>query len=472
MNQLLNFSIIQELTEGEWLTVPDDSTRFLRGGAFDTRNLGEAEIFFAWKGENSDGHRYLEQLKKTRISLAIVEQEVVPVEGLAILKVDSSLQALHKLARWLIQHYEGKLVSITGSSGKTTAKSWLNHIVTDYFKLLSNTGSFNNQIGCPITILNLKPDTDLVILEMGTSGLGELELLSSIAPADISILLNVGHAHLGKFGSRAQIYKAKNEIFSHLKKDGLALIPEHDPKIKKLLKHPHKLCFGAGADIFNWKKGEAGKIKFGTNEGVKEVLVNVIGPHVGEVLSGLIAICFQLKLNWQDIEARLHNLPQEKGRGKFLEGKMGSVLLDDTYNANPESVINMLETICQLEKEQYIGIVGNLAEMDDNLEQSAEVILANIPTKLTHLFIGGETGRFLFKSISSRYPKLKLFLIDQLDTALKELEEIISSQTVVGVKGSRSSHMERFLYLLQGKSCNCLLQYCPKLMMCQECEQL
>ena len=188
MNELLTYGKIHQLTQGTWLTAPANASQTLRSGAFDTRALGKAEIFFTWGGE-SDAHQYLNQLTNSNIRLAIVEKSVPPLGNIAILKVKNSLEALHVLASYLAKSFKGKIITITGSSGKTTAKSWLSHILKHKFHLLHNIGSFNNQIGCPITILDLDTDHDIIVLEMGTSGLGELESLSAIAPADVSMLL-------------------------------------------------------------------------------------------------------------------------------------------------------------------------------------------------------------------------------------------------------------------------------------------
>ena len=478
MNKLLNFSIIESLTQGQWLTTAGTPEQALIGGAFDTRNVAGAQIFFAWQGGNSDGHLHVHQLEGSEIQLLVVEKPVTPIPGIAILQVEDSLLALQQMAKWLAGHFGGKLISITGSSGKTTAKAWLSHLLSKRFNLLSNVGSFNNHIGCPITILNLRPEHELLILEMGTSGLGELELLSSIAPADFSILLNVGHAHLGKFGSRDNIYHAKMEIFSHLREGGTALLPQSDQRLREMIGDTACQYFGKGASLF-WGESlqidpitKKQKLALGTPWGKKEVWVQQLGTYVGEVLSGLIAICCSLGLSWQELASRLEELPQEKGRSIFQKGWNEALIFDDSYNANPESVINMLQVICSLEAERYIGIVGNLAEMDTGLSTSAQVILDQLPQKLTHLFLGGETGEILQPLIRERFPQISLYMIREMREAIDIVKNLATPQTVIGVKGSRTSHMERFIYELKGEKTKCPLLRCGKLVMCHQCDEL
>lgn len=476
-NILLNFKRIQQLTQGWWLTPPKDPVEKLTTGAFDTRSPGEAQIFFAWKGEKNDSHLYLNQLSDSKIRLIMVERDVPAVNDIAILKVNSTLKALHSLASELAKNFNGKIINITGSSGKTTAKTWLKHILKDHFSLISNIGNFNNHIGCPITILNINSTNNLLILEMGSSGIGELKLLSSIAPADISLLLNVGHAHLGKFGSQENVYKAKTEIFANQREQALSLVPYSDPRLRDFLQGNNYQYFGRNSPSFSWETLEVDPIRrkqrilFHTPFGQKTALVNLLGDYVGELLSALIAICYFLGLSWQDIENKLNNLPQEKGRSNFLQGFNGALILDDSYNANPESVINMLKTLCSVEARQYIAVIGNLAELEENLKESAEYILKNIPAKVTHLILSGDTGKILAPLFKNKFPDLAVFTLDSLPEIIAKLKLLANKYTVIGVKGSRSAHMERIVYgLSETTETNCTLLSCGKLDMCKICD--
>jgi len=478
VNKQLSFKKIQEVTQGEWIVQPDNADQELSGGAFDTRSIKDAQIFFAWEGDQNDGHQYIHQLKDSSIRLIVVEKKVPPVSDIAVIKVTNSLQALHMLAKELMQGFIGKVVTITGSSGKTTAKAWLTHLLQNQFNLLSNIGSFNNHIGCPITILGIQPEHDLMILEMGTSGLGELELLSSIAPADITVLLNVGHAHLGKFGSLEKTYQAKTEIFSHQKKDAISLIPFDDEYLGSLMSQKQLEFFGQHSPCFSWQFVGVNTEKrqqtfvFQTPEGKSRVVVGELGEYVGDLLSAIIAICYFLEVTLDKIESYLAYLPQEKGRSTFVTGKNNSMILDDTYNANPESMINMLKTICSLNKKKSIGVVGNMAELDSDLKRSAKYILDNIPKTLDHLFLGGESGEILIPLIRAQYPELDAHTFRTTKEIIDVLDAIVDKDAVIGVKGSRSSHMERVVYQLKGQNVRCSLASCGKLQMCSSCDEI
>ena len=479
MNTLLNFSIIQDITQGEWISKPENLEEILVGGAFDSRNIGDADIFFAWKGEKSDGHVYLQQLKGTDIKLVVVEKNVPPITGVSILKVEDSLAALQKMAKYLANGFSGKVVSITGSCGKTTAKTWLYHILKGKFNILTNIGSFNNHIGCPITILNMRPEDNLMILEMGTSGLGELELLSSIAPADVTVLLNVGHAHLGKFGSIENTYKAKLEIFSHQKEGAISIIPDFDENIKAQFNKNNAVYFGPNAEVFNWSNQTTDEDSFqqilqlGTPNGDCKLKINQLGDYAGDLMSAIVAICDHLNVGLDEIADAVATLPQEKGRLTPLSGKNGVTIIDDTYNANPESVINMLKIISSLKSDRYIGVIGNLAEMDKDLKDSAAVLVENMPEEITDLFLGGETGGILKEIIDKNFSKIQTFLIKSFDETLEKLGELCHPNSVIGIKGSRSSHMERYVYALsENIDIQCNVDRCGILKMCKTCEKL
>jgi len=475
---MLTFQLIQEITDGVWINPPKDNTIKLQKGAFDSRKIEDAEIFFAWKGESSDGHKYINQLPGTGIKLVIVEKAVALDTQIAVLKVADSQLALAELAKFLTKEFQGKVVNITGSNGKTTAKSWLTHILQDNFNVLTNIGSFNNHIGCPMTILNVNEKHDLMILEMGTSGLGELDFLSSIAPADISVLLNVGSAHLGEFGSKENTYRGKLEIFNHQKPNAISIIPFNDNKIKKGYSFKNYQYFGIGSPEYSCQTisidpiRKKQQIQFQTPEGSKSIWVNQLGDYVGETLSALLAICYFLGLKWNDISGKLATLPQEKGRSTFVKGINNVTLLDDVYNANPDSMISMLKIICQLDYKNYVGIIGNLAEMDEGLRESADFIVENIPDKLTGLLLNGETGKILAPLIQKKHKNIEVTYFTDLSDMIKAALLLCEEDTIIGIKGSRSAHLERVLYALKGELISCNLERCGLLQMCHLCDQL
>ena len=470
MNSLLTYQDIQKVTSGHWLTEPSDFSKPLYAAAFDSRDLAGAEIFFTLPGER-DAHQFLPKLAGSSIRLVLVTQEVPPIEGAAILMVADALKALHDLARFQSKRFQGKIIALTGSSGKTTAKSWLLHLLLPYFKVIANQGSFNNHIGCPLTILGIKQDTEILILEMGTNGMGELELLSDIAPADYTLLLNVGHAHVGMFGSLENTYLAKMEIFSQQRPGGLAILPAEDPKLMELSQGLHRSTFGREDGNYRYElldqQPNLQRIRLSRPKGTREFEVKLAGQHVPITLSALMVILDDLGI-WEKLPEQL-KLPIEKGRGVLLQSGAGATLYDDTYNANPESLVNMLQSLMRIPGGLHLAVIGNMGELDDGLMDSAQVILEGIPKDLDQLFLIGQTGQTLAPLIQEAHPQILVRYFETLRSLIEEVRKLDQEGAVIGVKGSRSSHMERVILALQGRNILCLQPYCGHLMMCSAC---
>ncbi len=472
MNPLLTFGQIAELTQGRWLNPPEDLTQTLVGGTFDSRATQGAEIFFTLPGA-SDAHAFLPSLEGSGVKLALVSKEVPRVRGLHLLWVEDVLTALHLLARHQAKQFRGKIIALTGSSGKTTAKTWLAYLLKPYYSLIANPGNFNNHIGCPLTVLAVRPETEILILEMGTNNLGELALLSRIAPADFTLLLNVGHAHLGRFGSLEKTYQAKMEIFSHQRPGGLAIVPAEDTKLMELSSPLKRVSFGEARGEYAYERLnhrlEGQEVRIKTPQGERNFFLASPGYHAPATLTALMPLFCELGL-FQKLPDRLE-LPTEKGRGGLLQTARGAILIDDTYNANPESVINLLYTLTQLPGESYVAVIGNLGELEEDLSLSAEVIAEHIPKKLDHLLLTGGTGVILAQRIQQAHPLLDVRYYPALAKLLEDIKSYDEPGAIIGVKGSRAAHMERVILRLQGKTISCLLSACERLTPCSTCEE-
>lgn len=472
----LTFEQCQRSTQGYWVSEPTDLKQPLCGGAFDSRNIEREQIFFAFSFGAQDGHQFVPKLVGSSVKLLVVERDVPPVPGVAILCVTDSLNALHQIAGWRARHFAGKIISLTGSSGKTTLKNWLTHFLGSQLKVQANPGSFNNHIGCPVTLLALRPETEVLILEMGTSGTGELELLSSIAPADVTMLLNIGHAHLGKFGSRDALIKGKLEIFGHQREGGVNLIPALRDWSSASVPEP-KVSFGGSGDY--WFEapvldGVDGAQRFvlAGPQGRVEVEANHLGPFVPELLCAIKAVCDLLGDFEGSFASLAKCLPEGQGRSQLLIGLDQSKVIDDSYNANPESVVSLWQTMAAFEAGRYVACIGNLAEMDDGLKDSINVLREGLPEKITDLFLCGDTAGVLAEALGAQRPGLNIQLFNTPLDMRESVLEIGGPQTVIGIKGSRTSHMERLVLALTGAEVSCTAQRCGLLLNCKNCPKL
>jgi UDP-N-acetylmuramyl pentapeptide synthase len=186
-------------------------------------------------------------------------------------------------------------------------------------------------------------------------------------------------------------------------------------------------------------------------------------------LSAAVAVAYRLGLSWADWADRLADLPVEKGRAVFVRERDDRLILDDTYNANPESLIGMLETICRLRRQPTIGVIGHLAELENPLSESAAHILEHLPKGLSHLYFTGETGRILAPLVAARYPTIQVRYLAEMAALIAHVKAWVGKAAVIGVKGSRSAHMERVVYALQEVDFSCCLTSCSRLNMCNVC---
>jgi len=227
----LSFSEIAEAIDGQ--LVAGDENTVTRGQVFtDSREVGPGDIFFAKLGEVDDGHKYLGQVSAVGASLAIVQK---PDLGLSIpqIKVQDTVIALAKLARFVLEKVRAnsnlKVIGITGSNGKTSTKSMLRTVLSEFGSVIAPKGSYNNDVGLPLTVLRLEPDTEFLILEMGASGHGSIARLAEITKPDIGLQLKIGLAHAGKFGGLNETKKIKAEMLPHIGQ--VAILNADDPNV-------------------------------------------------------------------------------------------------------------------------------------------------------------------------------------------------------------------------------------------------
>ena len=453
---MLTASIIQKVTQGIWLNPPLQLHQKLIGGCFDTREIKEQNIFFAWKGMCNDGHNYLTQLKGTSIQIAIVEKKnSIDLNDMAVLLVNDSLASLHAIATYCRKKSSAFCIALTGSSGKTSTKDWLYEVLSQKYSVLANVGSYNNNIGCPITLLSLQKKHQIIILEMGTSGKGEIKHMVQIAQPHLSVLLNVGFAHLGKFCTINNIYQAKLEIFlSHAPKF-ICLIPNNDQKIRDYVTL-HKIKYiavGEGTSYYI-EIGDVSLEKYSQSiiihspQETKKINIPIIGAHCSHNLPFVIACAQYLNLSWQEILLGLSSLQPAKQRMNIYQKDKNYYVIDDTYNANPQSVVNLLATLALLKNYYTIAIIGNLAELEENLTISAQYIYDNFPKQINKLYLTGDSGITLWQKFHKGEYASQVEYYDSYEKIISALDSLKNTHLVVAIKGSRASKTEKIVQQL------------------------
>ncbi len=362
---------IIEATGGE-LVRGNDSLRANRVST-DSRKESRGAAFFALKGPNFDGHRFVPDVLGRGASVAVVDSPVIGElpTGAAVIRVKDTLFALGELGRYIRDLYNIPLIAISGSAGKTTTKEMTASILSQSRKVLKTEGNLNNLIGLPLTLFGLDNTHRAAVIELGISEFSEMERLVDICAPDIALLTNIGRAHLLTLGSVEGVARAKGPLFTKLGPDKYRAVNLDDPLIRAL-------AGNSGSQVtFSLKEKADVRVReysvedsFGGSTALyevagKDVTVRFNAPVATNIINGAAAIAAALPLgpSLKDIEDGLSSFSPVHGRMEILKVD-GFTVLDDTYNANPESMASALRTLAKASGRK-VAVIGDMLELGD-----------------------------------------------------------------------------------------------------------
>ena len=314
------------------------------GAASDTRKLKPGELFFAWKGERFDAHDYLESAELKGAICAVVER-FIPSAEIAQIVVKDSQKALGKIAKEWRKSWKGTMIALTGSNGKTTLKEMVTSILSVNHEVLATEGNYNNHVGCPLMLLRLNKHHTHAVIEMGANHPKEIEYLTKIVQPDIAILNNAGACHLEGFGSLEGVAKAKSEIFLGLASSGIAIINADDQFVdywKSCITEFKSFTFGIenSADIFasEIEGNNQFILNIAPQKEATSITLQLLGRH--NILNALAASAATTAAgeSIETIKKGLEALVPVKGRLQVVKIKENVQLINDAYNANPNSL--------------------------------------------------------------------------------------------------------------------------------------
>jgi len=425
------------------------------GVSTDTRTLQSGDLFVALQGPNFDANTLLAQARDKGAVAAVVGRAVD--DALPQLQVADTRLALGQLAADWRRQFQGKVVAVTGSNGKTTVKEMLAAILAQRGEVLATAGNLNNDIGMPLTLLRLRKEHRYAVIEMGANHVGEIAYLTSLARPDVAVVNNVAGAHTEGFGSLENIAKAKAEIWQGLADDGVAVVNVDDGFASDwltLLADRLKLTFGTGADVsllsqdgFVWN-GErfANAFSLNTPVGQLDVQLPLAGQHNVANAMAATAAAIALDVPLTAIKAGLEQMVPVKGRLQPKTSAYGQLLLDDSYNANPTSVRAAIEVLATLAGETIL-VLGDMAELGAEAEAlhrelggfaKAQKIdaLYGVGQMSRHTVDGFGQGAHWFETQAQLNGALSQYLAD-------------GHQATLLVKGSRSAAMDKVVDALQ-----------------------
>ncbi|MDH6610660.1 UDP-N-acetylmuramoyl-tripeptide--D-alanyl-D-alanine ligase [Streptomyces sp. SAI-208] len=367
----LSLAEIASVVGGQTYDIPDPSAQVHGPVVIDSRQVQDGSLFAAFVGERVDGHDYADQAVRAG-AVAVLAQRPVGVPAIVVEDVQTALGAL---ARHVVRRLGATLVALTGSAGKTSTKDLIAQVLQRKAPTVFTPGSLNNEIGLPLTALTATEETRFLVLEMGARGIGHIAYLTDLTPPRIGLVLNVGSAHIGEFGGREQIAQAKGELVEALPEDGAAILNADDPLVRAMASRTKAkvLLFGESgeADVRaeNVRLMDSGQPAFmlHTPSGASEVTMRLYGEHHVSNALAAAAVAHELGMSATEIATALSEAGSlSRWRMEVTERPDGVTIVNDAYNANPESMKAALRALAAMGKGRRTwAVLGKMAELGD-----------------------------------------------------------------------------------------------------------
>jgi UDP-N-acetylmuramoyl-tripeptide--D-alanyl-D-alanine ligase len=464
--------VIEALTS----TRPAMADTVITEAAIDSRQVIPGSLFVALPGEHVDGHTYVRDAFRRGASFALIQHEPPdPVRildlrkgfqpdvlaGLELpfcLQVEDSLAALQQIARFWRRKLDLRVVGITGSVGKSTTKEMIAEVLGMRYRTLKSPGNLNNEIGLPLSVLRLGSGYERAVLEMGFYVPGEIAFLCEIALPQIGVVTNVGTVHAERAGSQEAIAKGKAELVQALPPapQGVAVLNYDDPWVKPMALQTKARVFYYGLDPTAdlWADEVEGLgldgIRFRLHYGEEALHVHIplIGQHSVHTALRAAAVGLVDGLTWQEILDGLHR-GHTQLRLVAVRSENGALLLDDTYNASPESMLAALNLLAELDGHK-IAVLGDMLELGPYENQGHEMVGVRAAEIADHLVTVGARGHLI--ATSARRAGLssnEVTEFDDTNDAIAYLSRSLNEKDVVLVKGSNAVHMDRIVAALE-----------------------
>lgn len=405
----------------------------------DTRTIQNGDFYLPLKGASFDGEKFINQaIEKGAIGAFCTTPQAVENQ-VTLLQVDDTLKAYLELANFRREKLNFTVVAITGSSGKTTTKELVAAVLSEKFKTFKTPLNHNNEIGFCQTMFEAPDDTQVLVLEMGMRGLGEIELLSKYSEPDITIISNVGTAHIGRLGSRENIAKAKCEIVKYQR--GNVFIAHDDELIKNTVQFDGEKVYYSLRDVKILEKKEHYS-KFEYQNNIYEL--NVGGDYNIENALSAINAGMKLGMNVEEIQDGLKKYAPIEKRWEAVNAN-GYEIINDSYNANPESMRAFIDTIFELYKNSVI-ILGDMGELgEDEVRYHKELgVYINSHKNLTDDIMVLSIGK-LSKYITDEVKKCYSKHFGTVEDAVEFIRNNVMKQRKIFLKASRSMKFERVI---------------------------
>lgn len=443
----MTFEELLKYSEGE--IILNNKNKKFNKLSTDTRKIEKDNIFLALKGENFNGNKYVKEAFEKGASIAIVDEVLYNEEEIngIVIKVKDTKKALLSIARGYREKLGIKVVAITGSTGKTSTKDLVSAFLSGKYKVFKTKGNFNNEIGLPLMVLELDSSIDVAVLEMGMSNFNEIHNLAECAKPDIAIITNIGVSHIENLKTRENILKAKMEITDFFNKNNILILNSEDDMLQTVNSNMYEIInIGYNQNCNYFAKNikldkETTSFDFNYNGEMNTITLPMVGIH--NVLNALLGIAASYKLGLivDEIKEGLKNLEATSMRLEFIENEFGIEIINDCYNASPDSMKAALDVLKDREGKRKIAILGTMRELGDEANRCHKEVGEYAKDRVDLLVSCGEH----IDDFKEGFEKNRIKLYNTKVNLINDLNSIIKPGDVVLVKASRGEKFEEIV---------------------------
>lgn len=430
--------------------------------SFDSRKLKPGSLFIPLRGERFDGHEFIDDAVKKGAKALLADRRIeFASKGVSVIAVEDTLTAFQRLAGWYRNQFNVEFIAVTGSTGKTTTKNIVAGVLTKKFQVLKTPGNYNNHIGLPATIMNLDKSYQAAVIEMGMSGYGEIRNLTRIIRPRISVVTNIGMSHIERLGSRQGILKAKMEVFEEMAQSAVAVINADDKLFYDASKSLNMPVVYYGLDKGDYRATDI-SVKEDSRtsftllaEGCKfTVDLSLPGRHNVYNALAAVAVARQFEIDYHDIIEALGELEGERMRLAITDTPSGFKVINDAYNASPDSMKGALEVLRDVPGQRKIAVLSDMLEMGEYAEEGHRLVGEYAVESGADILIAvGKDSRFIAEEARQRGMSPGcVYYFETKKEAAGLLERIIKKRDVILVKGSRGMRMEELVNRIQERS--------------------
>lgn len=398
----------------------------------DSRNCPEGSIFFALKGETFDGNKFAIAAIEKGCAYAVVDDKSV-VHPKVIL-VDNVLETLQALARYHREQLDIPFVGVTGTNGKTTTKELVATVLSKKYRVHYTQGNFNNHIGVPLTLLSIKPDCEMAVIEMGANHPGEIKTLANIALPTCGLITNVGKAHLEGFGSLEGVINTKKELYDNLaERGGYVFVNAANPLLMNVLCGVKYTTYSSSAEMSANVNGRllrcAPYVEFEWNN--RHISTHFVGAYNLDNMLAAITVGLHFGVSEDDICSAISNYIPANNRSQLTKTERNTLIVD-AYNANPTSMMAAIDNFELMEGENKVAILGDMLELgEQSILEHQTIVRRLINSKIEKVILVGKE----FKKVCEELGVDKFEIVDSLNETFNSQLSILNSKLIL-LKGS------------------------------------